>query len=189
MSESIFSVGFFSHVFHGRLWDTRKKNQTKPRPKVSGIHYEGAGVASIVGVRVIENTRSNKDCRGVYTAVVSVKRDGLVGRRHTSFFPAEWTRQEVLDAIREVYEQKPKDNRTWGWSGYSSEGVKILMLLDKEQKIVTAWPKRSYRRAALRRQDARRRQKNDELYREMLQARWQGACDMAGAVGDRVVTH
>jgi hypothetical protein len=174
MSESIFSRGFYSHLFHGRLRVKFKPNakRKKHRAVVSGMHHEGAGMASVVGVKVIEGTRSRTDLQGVYTACVRIERGNVKGAKHSTFFPAEWTRERVLAAIREVYEQKPKELRPWGWAGWSSEGVYIYLLLDQEQKIVTAFPKRSYRKPALRRQDARRKRERYELFREQMQAGW-----------------
>ncbi len=157
MPDSIFSKGFFVHIFHGRIW--QKEHATKPKPevKVSGIHHEGAGMVAVVGVKVLDSTRSKKDRGGVYTACVCVSRNGLCGWTKTSFFPAEWTRWQVLEAIHEVYQQRPVGYKSWGWDGYSSTGVHIFMLLDKEQKIITAWPKRAYRKPSKRRADKRRR--------------------------------
>lgn len=156
MRESCFSASFFQHVFHGRVWDRAKLGAERRQPTVSGFHYEGAGMASIVGAQVLNQTRSKKDRRGVYNAVVRISRDGVEGKKRTTFFPAEWTRQQVLEAIREVYEQRPAGNRGWGWEGRSRSGVYIFMLIDQEQKIVTAYPKREYCKPSRLRHNAKR---------------------------------
>lgn len=166
MSESIFSQRFLVHLFHGHVRDGRNARQTKPRPRASGFHYEGAaGAAALLGARVKDDTRSNKDRRGVYTAVAVISRGGLVGRKHSAFFPAEWSRLQVLEAIREVYMMRPAWHSGRTWEGRSKTGVYIHLHLNGAGQITTAFPKREYRRPALRRQDARRRERRRELLR------------------------
>ena len=57
----------------------------------------------------------------------------------SSFFPDEWTAQEVVDAINEAYEDR---NFITGntYEGFSSEGTLISMYLDQNDQIISAFP-------------------------------------------------
>ena len=131
-----FTLKFLVHLFHGHVRDRKKERQTKPRPRLSGVHHEGAGMY----VQVIAANCSKPDRRGVYHACVSVRRGDLIARKNTLMFPREWSRQQVLNAIREVYEQRPLGHSGPTWEGWIAGGMRIMLRLARDGSIVTAWP-------------------------------------------------
>ncbi len=135
-SEPIFSKGFMRHVFHGS--------------KAGGFHYEGAGMRAQFGVCVIEETRGHLSGKGIYKADVLIR--GGQKKRASHFFPRSWTRVQVLEAIKEAYatrrHQRAGDLWACGWS--ESYQMKILMCLDDEGRICTAFPLRGTLNSQLR---------------------------------------
>jgi hypothetical protein len=147
MRKGVFSLSFLVHLFHGEL------RERKQRWHASGYHHE----SEVLTTRKIYDTNKSKpDRNGVYSARVIYREGKLKCSKNKTFFPREWTRSQVLAAIREVYDQKPETNHTWGWQGWSSSGIYIYLLLDQEGRIVSAFPKKERR---LRPTDIRRRQR------------------------------
>jgi hypothetical protein len=118
------------HVFRGQL----KKGEAR------GFHYEGGRIEATYGTKVIENTRTAPDARGVYEARVSVR--GVDKRHKSSFFPRSWSRADVLKAINEGYTSRVKiAGRSPNYfEGRSSSGVKVGMYCNKNGEVVTAFP-------------------------------------------------
>ena len=120
--DNIFSNGSFNHVFHGEI---NKKS------KAVGYHHE-----SMMGGKIVEVTDPpNK--YGVYRAIVEI--EGKNKKVPSTFFPADWNRVQVADAIKQAYSNRQvlKDNL---YEGILPNGMKIQMRLDPEGKIKTAYP-------------------------------------------------
>ena len=90
--------------------------------------------------KIISGTESKPDKHGVFTAKVkvnNVKKNGF-----SSFYPENWTPQQVVDAINEAYADALSDkSNPHGslWIGYSGD-LEIDMYLDSNKKITTAYP-------------------------------------------------
>ncbi|MGA6841440.1 T7SS effector LXG polymorphic toxin [Priestia megaterium] len=113
------------HVFHG---------QVNRRQKAVGYHHE-----SMMGGGKVVEVIDPPDSRGIYRAKVSV--NGIEKIPVSTFFPKDWNRAQVLNAINEAYENKRIINRQSGlYAGRTSEGLTIRMYINSEGKINTAFP-------------------------------------------------
>ncbi|MBO6293734.1 MAG: EndoU domain-containing protein [Selenomonas sp.] len=124
----IFAKGALEHIFDGTI---NKKG------KATGYHYD-----KVEGSKgeIISGTRSKEDKHGVYTAKVKV--EGVQKNGFSSFYPDDWTPQEVVDAINAAYEDAlgNTDNPQGDlWIGYSGD-LEIDMYLTEQKKIITAYP-------------------------------------------------
>src|SRR5699024_1082694 len=123
-----FRPGALKHILEGEI--NRKGDAV-------GFHYEG--LPSVKGI-VIEGTRTNPDKYGIYEAEVEVEGIKKRGNRGMStFFPLHWNAQEVVDSINEAYDSKQFLNGNT-YEGVTDEGVVIHMYLDKNDKIISAFP-------------------------------------------------
>lgn len=118
-----FNQHALEHIFYGTI--NRNKEAT-------GYHYEG--VSKIA--KIIENTRSKDDKNGVYRAKISV--ENTPKQAMSSFFPKNWTTQQVVDAINIAYNNK----RLISGNVYEGkyEHITIQMYLTDQQKIISAFP-------------------------------------------------
>lgn len=124
----IFAKGALEHIFDGTI---NKKG------KATGYHYDK--VADSKG-KILPGTRSKEDRNGVFTAKVEV--DGVQKNGFSSFYPDNWTPQEVVDTINEAYKDAlgSADNPHGDlWIGYSGN-LEIDMYLTEQKKIITAYP-------------------------------------------------
>lgn len=119
-----FTEGAIKHIFEGEV---NRKGEAK------GYHHEGVGGTP---GKVIPGTRTEPNANGVYRG--NVKVDGVVKRGFSTFFPREWSPQQVINAINEAYGNKRyvSGNRYYGYSG----NIKIEMFITNE-KILSAFPK------------------------------------------------
>lgn len=116
------------HIFDGTI--NGKGNAT-------GYHY--TRVTDSKG-EVIKGSESAKDAHGVFTGKVKV--NGVQKKGFSSFYPEDWTPQQVVDAVNEAYEYALNDeSNPHGslWIGYSGD-LEIDMYLDNNKKITTAYP-------------------------------------------------
>ena len=123
-----FAKNTLEHIFDGTI--NSKGNAT-------GYHY--TGVTDSKG-EVIAGTESKKDAHGVFTGKVKVS--GVKKNGFSSFYPEEWTPQQVVDAINEAYKDALSDkSNPHGdlWIGYSGD-LEIDMYLNSSKKITTAFP-------------------------------------------------
>jgi len=123
-----FAKKTLEHIFDGTI--NGKGNAT-------GYHYNQ--VTDSKG-EIITGTESKKDSRGVFTAKVKVS--GKKKNGFSTFYPKEWTPQQVVDAINEAYAYALNDkSNPHGslWIGYSGD-LEIDMYLDSNKKITTAYP-------------------------------------------------
>jgi hypothetical protein len=142
-AEPIFSKTFMRHIFHGT--------------QGGGFHYEGAGMRAQFGASVIEETRGNISGKGIYTADVFIR--GGRKKNTSSFFPQYWTRIQVLESVREAYATRRhlRDGFRWasGWS--ETYKLRVLMCLDGEGRVCTAYPLRGTPRSQSAIEGKRRR--------------------------------
>ncbi|MDM5153542.1 WXG100 family type VII secretion target [Bacillus sp. DX1.1] len=111
------------HIFQGEL--TKKG-------KAIGFHYKGTENAQ--GKIIGEIEGPNK--QGIYQANVAI--DGKLKNAKSTFFPKDWTEQQVIDSINEAFNNKElyKGNR---YIGITTNGIKIEMQI-KNGKITSAYP-------------------------------------------------
>ena len=123
-----FAEGAIEHIFDGTI---NKKGAA------TGYHYDT--VTDSKG-SIIDGTKSDLDRHSVFTAKVKVsgvKKDGF-----SSFFPSDWTPQQVVDTINQAYDDalsdtsNPQNNL---WIGFVGD-LEIDLYLNDQKKIVTAYP-------------------------------------------------
>ena len=123
-----FSRHGLEHIFDGTV---NKKG------KATGFHY--SRVEDSKG-QIIDGTRGKKDENGVFTAKVEV--DGVKKEGFSSFYPEDWSPQDVVDAINTAYKDALADKqnpRGSLWIGHAGK-LEIDMYLDDNRKILTAYP-------------------------------------------------
>lgn len=123
-----FSRHGLEHIFDGTV---NKKG------KATGFHY--SRIKDSKG-KIIDGTRGKKDENGVFTAKVEV--DGVKKDGFSSFYPEDWSPQDVVDAINAAYKEAvndPKNPRGSLWIGHAGK-LEIDMYLDDHKKILTAYP-------------------------------------------------
>ena len=123
-----FSRHGLEHIFDGTV---NKKG------KATGYHY--SRVEDSKG-RILDGTRGKKDENGVFTAKVEV--DGVKKEGFSSFYPEDWSPQDVVDAINTAYKDALADKqnpRGSLWIGHAGK-LEIDMYLDDNRKILTAFP-------------------------------------------------
>jgi hypothetical protein len=118
-----------SHIFHGEV-DTKGGRSL-------GWHYEPSADRA-KGTYVKEGTRSAPDKYGVYKANVVI--EGVLKKEQSSFFPKDWTPEQVERAILEAYENgKPKPGLPWIIEGTATDGMTIE-IRTQGGRIRTAYP-------------------------------------------------
>jgi hypothetical protein len=142
--NEIFADDGLSNIFNGALI-------SKAKIQPNYIHnYEVIGYRvesnEVEGVRVAE--RKPEDFYGVYVAALyvrTIKRRAKA--RNSVFFPRHWTRENVIDAIFEAYQNKSVRDAVKGkYNGKTSDGMPIVLWLDKEGKVFDAMPFRDIAR-------------------------------------------
>jgi len=123
-----FTDSAIEHIFEG---------QVNARGKAVGYHYEGIEGTS---GNVIPGMESSVNNIGIYKAKVEV--NGIPKTANggfSSFYPKSMSPQEVIGSINEAYR-----NRVYirgnTYSGLTSSGMEIEMFLDKNGKIISAYP-------------------------------------------------
>lgn len=123
-----FTESAIEHIFLGTVNEDGK---------ASGYHYDG--IEDSPG-KIVEETRSEPDAFGVYTARVKVNGIGKAGNRgYSTFYPDAYTPQEVIDAVNEAYENRVQISGSL-YAGLSEQGIEIDMALDENGRIITAYP-------------------------------------------------
>lgn len=123
-----FRTSALDHIFNGEI---NRYNQ------VGGYHYEG--IADSPG-SIVEGTKSEPDENGVYTGVVEV--NGVQKQTNdgkSTFFPEQMSPQEVVDSINEAYDNRESMNGNT-YVGSSNNGLTVVMYLDRDDKIISAFP-------------------------------------------------
>ncbi len=118
------------HIFSGDV-DTKYG-------KSHGWHFEPSADPQ-KSTYVIEGTRSALDTHGVYEANVVI--GGIKKGPRSTFFPKNWTPEQVEQAILEAYQNRRPSARRIGWyEGISAGGVRVEMQLTSNAAISTAYP-------------------------------------------------
>lgn len=126
-----FRQGSLEHILEGEL---------NVRKQAVGFHYEG--MPNPKG-NIILGTESTPNKFGVYTAKVEVNGIPKTSNRGMStFFPKDWSAQDIVDGINEAYNSKQfikgSDNT---FRGITSSGMMVEMYIDKyTNKIISAFP-------------------------------------------------
>ncbi|YCA45491.1 EndoU domain-containing protein [Bacillus sp. JZ8] len=125
-----FKPGALEHVLQGEInWSG----------KAVGFHYEG--LPSQKG-NVIPGTATVPNSNGVYEAKVEV--NGILKTANngmSSFFPKDMSPQQIVDSINEAYNNKSFVEGTRNtYTGKTSTGIEINMYLNKQGKIISAFP-------------------------------------------------
>lgn len=123
-----FRNGALEHILEGEL---------NARGQAVGFHYDR--LPSKKG-KVIQGTETPKNKYGVYEAEIEV--EGVKkssNRGMSSFFPDDWTAQQVVYAINEAYEVKEYLTGNT-FEGITEEGLAIRMYIDENEKIISAFP-------------------------------------------------
>lgn len=120
-----FKSGALNYIFEGEL---------NARGKAVGFHYEG--IPSQKG-SIITGTVTTPNSHGVYEAMIEV--NGIIKSGKSSFFPKDYSPQEIINAINEAYGNKQliSGNK---FSGISAEGIEIQMYIDSFGNIISAFP-------------------------------------------------
>ena len=126
-NTGVFSSTAIEHIFLGTV------NSSK---KGSGYHYDM--IEGSPG-KIVEGTRSKPDKNGCYTADVTV--NGYEKEHYSTFYPDEWTPQQVVDAIVAARKDALDNKRHKGstYIGYYN-GIEIDMYLDSKDRVVSAYP-------------------------------------------------
>ncbi|MEK3789013.1 EndoU domain-containing protein [Paenibacillus sp. FSL K6-1230] len=111
-----------NHIFEGEII----------KGQAVGFHYEG--MPNSKG-KIVGNVDTPNEY-GVYRANIEV--DGILKKAKTTFFPKDWTPQQVIDEINIAFNNKVvyKNNR---YRGTASTGMTIEFVV-KNGKITSAYP-------------------------------------------------
>ena len=104
------------HLFEGEI--------NKKRGNATGWHYEPTGNKE-KGTYVIEETRSPPDAHGVYAGNVVI--EGVKKKDRSTFFPKDWSKEQVESAIDEASRNKAPTDLPNRYRGTTSSGVEIEM--------------------------------------------------------------
>lgn len=117
-----FTIDTMRHVYHGEI---------NRRGKAVGYHHE-----SMMGGKIVPGSEETPDINGVYRAKVEI--NGVMKIAKSTFFPKDWDRVKVNNAINEAFENKIKDGNRY--VGRTSSGIDIGMYLNRDGTIATAFP-------------------------------------------------
>ncbi|WP_339189593.1 EndoU domain-containing protein [Paenibacillus sp. FSL R5-0490] len=112
-----------SHIFGGEILKNGNAN---------GFHYEGMPNSNGKIVGKVDTPNEF----GVYQANVEI--NGVPKGPKSTFFPKEWTPQQVIDSVNEAYNNKVniKNNK---YIGKTSTGMEVELIL-RNDKIISAYP-------------------------------------------------
>ncbi|MFP3380632.1 EndoU domain-containing protein, partial [Bacillus sp. SIMBA_069] len=91
--------------------------------KAVGYHHE-----SMMGGKIVPGTEEAPDINGVYRAKVEINGEMKIAK--STFFPKDWDRVKVNNAINEAFENKIKDGNKY--VGRTSSGIDIGMYLNRD---------------------------------------------------------
>lgn len=112
-----------NHIFDGEILKNGNAN---------GFHYEGMPNSN---GKVVGNVDPPNKF-GVYQANVEI--NGVLKGPKSTFFPRDWTPQQVIDSVNEAFDNRVniKNNK---FIGKTSTGMKIEIIL-RNDKIISAYP-------------------------------------------------
>ena len=141
-NTSIFKVGALPHILDGEVKVTINQVTGLPRDKVSGYHSN-----TITRIPTIDPSTIIVDpVTGVYKAKVINPISGTVksgNHGYSTFLPDNWTAQQKVDAMNEVYNnRKPVENTRNTYEGITKEGIIMEMYIDENtKKVISSFPK------------------------------------------------
>ena len=118
--------GSVEHIFHGNV---------NRRGEAGGFHHE-----SMPSKGKIRSITEEPNEHGVYKAEVEV--NGIPKEFESSFFPKDWNRVEVLQAVKEAYNNREYTGRGNRYIGRTSHGIEIMMFIDSRNRVISAFPLR-----------------------------------------------
>ena len=126
-----FKESAINHIFEGEV---------NKRGKAVGYHYEN--IRNSAG-QVIKGSRGKPNKSGAYIGKVKVNDIPKTANKGLStFFPKNMSPQQVVDAINEAYANREFIQGTKNtYKGKSRSGMEIMMFIDKNGKIISAFPK------------------------------------------------
>jgi hypothetical protein len=136
--NEIFAENALSNIFNGALiCITKAQVNQLQNYKVIGYRLESNQVEN---VRVA--SRQPEDERGVYRATVNFSGVRRRSRnRDAGFFPRGWTKEKVIEAIFEAYQNKAVlEDSQKEYIGKTFDGLNIVLWLDADGKILDAMP-------------------------------------------------
>ncbi len=114
------------------------KGEVRPKQADSvGWHLESSGDKD-KGTYVIGGTRSPSDAHGVYEGNVMI--EGVRKKARSTFFPKDWTEQQVETAIEEAYKNRSPRQRGGEYRGSTTGGMDITLRLDGKGNLESAYP-------------------------------------------------
>jgi hypothetical protein len=123
------------HIFEGEI------KAGKKGIKATGCHHIDAirnGKAKITGITKKPNNK------GIYEATVEILDQSsgtwIPKKGISTFFPDNWSKTEVLEAITEAFQDSKKIVKGDYWEGMSKSGIKTGGYLDTNGNIATAYP-------------------------------------------------
>ncbi len=141
--EDVFAEGAIERIFDGDIVPNVKKNGKIEHIRIRGFHYEDPDTMLARGIEIIEASRTAPDVRGVYRAAIIVR--GYKRKAtHWGFFPVMMSRDKIVQAIIEAYENRvivTQGNQEF-YKG-DGGGLKIFMQLDGAGRVTDAWPRRA----------------------------------------------
>ena len=111
--------------------------------KFSGFHHDYKGILEAKGYFHLKNTKQMAN--GVYHGKILRKLpNGHKIHITKSFFPSDWTQQQVLEKIYEAYNNYDQE-LTFTYNkavivSQTNEGLKIKMVITNQGEILTAFP-------------------------------------------------
>ncbi|SDD63834.1 EndoU nuclease [Sanguibacter gelidistatuariae] len=108
--------------------------------KGAAVGYHSTALGDLAAGQILPGTASAADGHGLYEAQVSVSGTNKTSNDgYSTFFPASWTAQQVVDAINEAYGSRVSSG-DGGYDGVTSGGITVHMYLDDSDLITTAYP-------------------------------------------------
>ena len=112
-------------------------------PQIGGFHHDY--MHTIKKSKTFEFVNEVVDKTGFYTAELFCEGKYIDIK---TFFPAQWSREQVINAIYEVYENFIKNgcipkleiDGKYSMQGLTKEGIEIIMYITKKGTIKTAYP-------------------------------------------------
>lgn len=105
---------------------------------VEGYHYRGKDNQGDEETKIVG--RSKPAGKGTYKSEpILIK--GVEKKRGSTFFPDDWSKEQVIQAILEAYKDAPiKPDTPNVLVGISKNGLKIKIILNPDGTILTAYP-------------------------------------------------
>lgn len=85
--------------------------------------------------KIIEITKF-PDANGVYEATVEI--GGKLKKQPSTFFPKDWSPEQILDAVEEAYGKRVLDSGNV-YKGVTSSGITIEMYIDMNNNKINSF--------------------------------------------------